>query len=363
MKHLISKQQQYTFALLRGNNRQSISQTFQRGLYQSRLFSSKIFAEGLPTDWTQQEIAQYYGVVGEITQVNLVKNTMGQNTGKAIVTFSKDQAQKAAVQKFNNFAVNNIITIVKPYFESKDQISPRNVPSLIKRRLYLMNVPYDAHAKEVENLVKEFAQVDEVILPKDKSGRPRGYAFVYLKDAKDVDKAIEYVDGRHIRGRQIRAQSASDVKDIDSFLSYVRFVRRAFLTQVHDSKYFNEDNSKSNQMYLQQMQDSLILYSQENQVTIEESTQILLRDFGQIEQQQFAEQLEKFIEESKKQIQQNEEKWSEEERQKYPTLYFAEKLQEQINSSLGMPKEILYPPKREQFKPMVNGQISIGEIV
>ena len=29
---------------------------------------------------------------------------------------------------------------------------------------------------------------------------------MYLKDSKDVDKTIEYVDGRHLKGRQIRAK-------------------------------------------------------------------------------------------------------------------------------------------------------------
>lgn len=29
----------------------------------------------------------------------------------------------------------------------------------------------------------------------------KGYAFVYLKNASDLDKAIEFVDGRHIRSR------------------------------------------------------------------------------------------------------------------------------------------------------------------
>jgi RNA recognition motif-containing protein len=37
-------------------------------------------------------------------------------------------------------------------------------------------------------------------------GRTKGYAFVYLKNASDLDKAIEYIDGRHIRSRQVRAK-------------------------------------------------------------------------------------------------------------------------------------------------------------
>jgi len=37
-----------------------------------------------------------------------------------------------------------------------------------------------------------------------RAGRTRGYAFVYLKNAIDAEKVIDYVDGRHIRSRQIR---------------------------------------------------------------------------------------------------------------------------------------------------------------
>lgn len=35
----------------------------------------------------------------------------------------------------------------------------------------------------------------------NRHGLAKGYAFVYLKYAEDVDKVIEYVDGRHIRSR------------------------------------------------------------------------------------------------------------------------------------------------------------------
>jgi len=34
----------------------------------------------------------------------------------------------------------------------------------------------------------------------------RGIAFVYLKREEDVKKVVEYVDGRTIRNRQVRAK-------------------------------------------------------------------------------------------------------------------------------------------------------------
>ena len=71
-----------------------------------------------------------------------------------------------------------------------------------------MNLPYDAHVKEIENLCKEFAKIDKIVIPRDPSGLARGYAFVYVKEAKDVQTLIDFVDGRHIRSRQIRAKNS-----------------------------------------------------------------------------------------------------------------------------------------------------------
>ena len=54
---------------------------------QLRAFTARVFVEGLPADWTHHEIAQRFSIAGQVQKVNLVKNNLGQNTGKAIVTF------------------------------------------------------------------------------------------------------------------------------------------------------------------------------------------------------------------------------------------------------------------------------------
>ena len=50
-------------------------------------------------------------------------------------------------------------------------------------------------------MVSEFAPVDKVVIPRDRAGLTRGYAFVYLENERDVDKVIDYVDGRHLKNR------------------------------------------------------------------------------------------------------------------------------------------------------------------
>ena len=43
-----------------------------------------------------------------------------------------------------------------------------------------MNVPYDATLSELEQLIKEFAPLDKIVVPRDTMGLPKGYAFAYL---------------------------------------------------------------------------------------------------------------------------------------------------------------------------------------
>jgi RNA recognition motif-containing protein len=132
-----------------------------------RPFSSRIIVEGLPAEWSHHDIAQRFSMAGTVQKVNLVKNSHGSNTGKAIVTFEQENAAQTAQEKFDNQAVDNLVCRVKPYFERKGE-SPRQAPGLLARRVYLMNLPYDATRREIETLVREFAEIDDIAIPRDK---------------------------------------------------------------------------------------------------------------------------------------------------------------------------------------------------
>jgi RNA recognition motif-containing protein len=136
----------------------------------------------------------------------VVKNTIGKNSGKVLVTYSTQDAAEQCITHFNNRAVDNLVCQVSPYFEKDGFQRSRNQRSILERRVYLMNVPYDATLKELENLVKPHAPdgIEDVQVARDKNGLARGFAFVFVNNPKDVKRVIEYVDGRYIRNRQIR---------------------------------------------------------------------------------------------------------------------------------------------------------------
>lgn len=163
--------------------------------------------KGIPKHWDANEIKTRFSIIPGLNDVFLVKNVEGRNTGKVIINYKTQEDASAAIKKFNNRAVENLVCEVTPYFEEGGFDRERKDPELLAKRIYLMNVPYDATMTELTNLVKDHAPggIQEISVARDKSGLARGFAFVYLNDANDVKRVIEYVDGRHIRNRQIRA--------------------------------------------------------------------------------------------------------------------------------------------------------------
>ena len=53
--------------------------------YFSTLAQTRILVKNLPTHWDKNEIASRFSAVGSIQTVNLIKNNMGSNTGKAVI--------------------------------------------------------------------------------------------------------------------------------------------------------------------------------------------------------------------------------------------------------------------------------------
>ena len=74
----------------------------------------------------------------------------------------------------------------------------------MSRRIYIKNLAYDTSIQDLRKLVTQFAPVDSIVIPRDAAHLPRGFAYVFLKSEADVDKVIDYIDGRHLKQRQLR---------------------------------------------------------------------------------------------------------------------------------------------------------------
>ena len=54
----------------------------------SRLFNSKVFVQGIPVDWDENEINARFSLVGKLDNVHFVKSSTGARTGKVVIEYT-----------------------------------------------------------------------------------------------------------------------------------------------------------------------------------------------------------------------------------------------------------------------------------
>jgi len=81
------------------------------------------------------------------------------------------------------------------------------------QKLYVGNLPFSATEDELRGLFSQYGQVHSVQIVADReTGRPRGFAFVEMRDA-DARKAIQELSEREIDGRKLNINEARPRED------------------------------------------------------------------------------------------------------------------------------------------------------
>jgi RNA recognition motif-containing protein len=80
--------------------------------------------------------------------------------------------------------------------------------------IYLGNLPYNINEDELMELFEEYGNVSTVKLITDKfTGKSKGFGFVEMPSDDDAKKAIEELNGKEVKGRNITVNQAREKTD------------------------------------------------------------------------------------------------------------------------------------------------------
>ena len=126
----------------------------------------------MPLEWDEHEINARFSLTGPLSKVHFVKSAEGLKTGKVVIEYAEKLGAEQAISRFDNQVVDGQICSVKPFISrktmSENKDDQRRSATILARRVYLMNVAYQATNQEIENLVAQFAPVEQVVIPRDK---------------------------------------------------------------------------------------------------------------------------------------------------------------------------------------------------
>ena len=77
------------------------------------------------------------------------------------------------------------------------------------KHLYVGNLPHSTTEPQLRTLFEVHGTVERVNIVTDKeTGRPKGFAFVEMKEASEADKACLALSGSDLEGRALRVNEA-----------------------------------------------------------------------------------------------------------------------------------------------------------
>lgn len=76
-------------------------------------------------------------------------------------------------------------------------------------KLYVGNIAYSTTEQSLREAFSQYGEVEEVAVIMDReSGRPRGFAFVSMKNDGEAREAVEQLNGTQLDGRTINVNEA-----------------------------------------------------------------------------------------------------------------------------------------------------------
>lgn len=76
-------------------------------------------------------------------------------------------------------------------------------------KMYVGNLPFDVTEQQLRDHFAAHGVVTELNLVMDReTGRPRGFAFVTMDEASNMERAIRELDGKELNGRALKINEA-----------------------------------------------------------------------------------------------------------------------------------------------------------
>lgn len=182
----------------------------------------KLFVAGLPDSINEEVLRQLFEATGgTVKEVSLPKDrSSGRARGFGFVTLeTPEQAERARTALDGSYQAGRPIS-VRPFQGGSGRRDARTpeapaTGSVVSspaedRTLYVGNLPYDATAEEVEQLLTRcgVTPVLRVHLPVGPDGRPRGFGFVTLSSPEAVQQSLGALASADVRGRRVMVKVA-----------------------------------------------------------------------------------------------------------------------------------------------------------
>ncbi|OCU01659.1 squamous cell carcinoma antigen recognized by T-cells 3 [Xenopus laevis] len=170
--------------------------------------SITVFVSNLPYSISEPEkqLRKVFSSCGEISQVRVIYNNKGTFRGYGYVEFAEEKSAQDAL-KLDRKVINGRPMFVSPCVDKNknpDFKVFKYCTQLEKHKLFVSGLPYSSTKEELEELFKEHGAIKEIRLVTNRSGKPKGLAYVEYENEAQASQAVLKMDGIKIKDHTVK---------------------------------------------------------------------------------------------------------------------------------------------------------------
>jgi len=167
-----------------------------------------VVIRGLPQTWFENDIQSYFDKnSSQIQKINLIKNRIGDNTGKALITFGNSNQAESFIKQWNQsqLNVNNLSQqIAAEIFTPKVREQAPKETSIDNKQIYIYNLPWKWGSEDLKKLAADFGQVSNLDVPLTANNKNKGFAYMTFTEAESAQKFLQFVNDKTFVGRKVK---------------------------------------------------------------------------------------------------------------------------------------------------------------
>ncbi|XP_043980135.1 RNA-binding protein 28 [Gambusia affinis] len=179
-----------------------------------------IFVASLPDSATNERLEEIFSEIGPVKQCFVVREKGAMKCrGFGFVTYSMEEDAKRALKEIKEYdgkklslsvAKKKLINKKKTEKEEASEASQheQETTEVKKRiskqaRLVIRNLSFKCTEQDLKETFEKFGTVVEASIPLKPDGKMRGFAFVQFKNMSGATKALQALNMKEIKGRQV----------------------------------------------------------------------------------------------------------------------------------------------------------------
>ncbi len=169
-----------------------------------------VFISNLAFNVDEEAIRQALSSAGPIKEIRIVKHEWsGKSKGFGYVDFATTEGYRQAL-KLDHLPLSERPMYISAYDPNKSASNDmtkkfKYATSLEQNKLFISKLPFSATKDQIEKLFTDQGfKVKDVRLVTQKSGKPKGLAYVEFNDAHEASQAVLKVDGTEMDGHTIK---------------------------------------------------------------------------------------------------------------------------------------------------------------